>query len=43
MDLDNFISGEHITQIGYKSFKPEKINHSWIVSSCLRHFLFQES
>ena len=33
MDLDNFISGVHIKQIGYKSFRPEKINHSWIISS----------
>jgi Fic family protein len=33
MDLSNFISGEHIKQIDYKSFRPEKINHSWIISS----------
>lgn len=33
MDLSNFISGKHIKQIDYKSFRPEKINHSWIISS----------
>lgn len=33
MDLSNFISGEHIKQKDYKSFQPEKINHSWIISS----------
>ncbi|MFV0592837.1 MAG: Fic family protein [Draconibacterium sp.] len=33
MDLDTFISGVHIKQIGYKSFRPEKINHRWIISS----------
>ncbi len=33
MDLSNFISGEYVKQIDYKSFRPEKINHSWIISS----------
>ncbi len=33
MDLSNFISGKQIKQIGYQSFLPERINHSWIISS----------
>ncbi len=33
MDLQDFISGEYIKQIEYKSFSPEKINHEWIVST----------
>lgn len=33
MDLNSFISGKQIKQIGYQSFLPERINHSWIISS----------
>jgi len=33
MDLAKFKSGENIKQIEYSSFSPEKINHSWIISS----------
>ena len=33
MDLQNFISGKEIKQIEYRSFSPEKIHHSWIISS----------
>lgn len=33
MDLQNFISGEFIKQIAYRSFSPEKINHEWIIST----------
>lgn len=33
MDLQDFISGEYIKQIEYKSFSPEKINHKWIIST----------
>lgn len=33
MDLTKFKSGENINQIEYSSFSPEKINHSWIISS----------
>ena len=33
MDLTNFNSGQNIKQLEYSSFSPEKINHSWIISS----------
>ena len=33
MDLQDFNSGKYIKQIEYKSFSPEKIYHSWIISS----------
>lgn len=33
MDLGDFISGKNVKQIEYRSFSPEKINHSWIISS----------
>ena len=33
MDLQNFKSGKFIKQKEYQSFLPEKINHSWIISS----------
>ena len=33
MDLSNFKSGQNIKQLEYSSFSPEKINHSWIISS----------
>ena len=33
MDLKDFKSGKYFKQIGYQSFLPEKINHSWIISS----------
>lgn len=33
MDLQDFNSGEYIQQLEYKSFSPEKIYHSWIISS----------
>ena len=33
MDLTNFNSGQNIRQLEYSSFSPEKINHSWIISS----------
>ena len=33
MDIKHFKSGHLITQQGYKSFLPEKINKEWIVSS----------
>ncbi|MDD4575936.1 MAG: Fic family protein [Bacteroidales bacterium] len=33
MELSNFISGEQIKQFDYKSFRPEKINHRWIIST----------
>jgi Fic family protein len=33
MDLEKFTSGKLITQIEYKSFSPEKVNHPWIISS----------
>lgn len=33
MDLQDFNSGKYVKQIEYKSFSPEKIYHSWIISS----------
>lgn len=33
MDIKDFKSGKNISQAGYKSFLPEKINKEWIVSS----------
>lgn len=33
MDLKDFKSGKFIKQIGYQSFLPEKINHSWVIST----------
>ena len=33
MDLQNFNSGQNVKQLEYQSFSPEKINHSWIISS----------
>ncbi|MDB3887445.1 Fic family protein [bacterium] len=33
MDLKDFNSGNHIKQLEYKSFSPEKINHEWIIST----------
>lgn len=33
MDLTNFKSGQNVKQFEYSSFSPEKINHSWIISS----------
>ncbi len=33
MDLKNFKSGQNVKQFEYSSFSPEKINHSWIISS----------
>ncbi len=33
MDLANFNSGEYMKQLEYSSFSPEKVCHSWIVSS----------
>lgn len=33
MDLQDFKSGKYVKQIEYKSFSPEKIYHSWIISS----------
>ena len=33
MDLQDFNSGKYIKQLEYKSFSPEKIYHSWIISS----------
>jgi len=33
MDIANFNSGKNIKQLEYSSFSPERINHSWIISS----------
>ena len=33
MDLQDFISGELLEQVEYKSFSPAKINHEWIIST----------
>jgi len=33
MDIKDFRSGKYITQEGYKSFLPEKINKEWMLSS----------
>ncbi len=33
MDLANFKSGQNVKQFEYLFFLPERINHSWIISS----------
>jgi Fic family protein len=43
MDLTKFKSGKNIKQIEYSSFSPEKINHSWIISSPEVNKLLAES
>lgn len=33
MDIKDFVAGEFIEQLEYKSFSPEKINKEWIISN----------
>jgi Fic family protein len=33
MNLQDFISGQFVQQLEYRSFSPEKINHEWIIST----------
>ncbi len=33
MDIMNFKSGKYVSQTGYKSFLPEKINKEWVLNS----------
>ncbi|MEO5645552.1 MAG: Fic family protein [Bacteroidia bacterium] len=43
MDIRNFTSGQLLSQIGYKSFAPEKINLEWIITSPEINTLLEEA
>ncbi|MBK8926651.1 MAG: Fic family protein [Crocinitomicaceae bacterium] len=43
MNIKDFKSGRHITQDGYKSFLPEKVNKEWVVNSAKVSTLLEEA